>query len=761
MRRGRKATGLIRVHKMAELPEEERHARFFVVDISEEGTEMKKRSELFWILMVLSLMVVPVASIAREATLPEAQRVAENFLRGMIRLGGWGEEKDAFVLDGTEFIGDGRVLGYFFPVSPKGYILVSLLTQLPPLKAFSWENDLDITAEDGPTRLLKDTMGTTIEYLEKIYGSLDKVPEVGIAPESNEKQWDLHLGTGVPLLDTAEAGLFVVGGARVPIWNQNGPFNNSCPMGDGGRTLVGCVATAAAEIMGYWKYPYAGKGSYGYDWDGDDSCGGSTPRVWLSADFSDFYDWNNILWSYSGAHNAAQDAAVAELCYEVGVAFGMDYGHCGSGSNTQDAQYVFPDHFRYANTTGVSWRVSFATADEWFAEIRKEFDNYLPRPIQYRIYRAGWAGHSIVCEGYHRMGPELGGGMYLLMNYGWGGSGNLWYAVDNIYCPDSSHICPTNDQFMVVGIQPPNMRYIAIKGATNNRIYYGSWYDEPSDPGPGIFSEWNVFTGSSTHAPAMVVFKNRQYIVVKGATNNSIYINSKDSMGQWTGWTAISGQTSLTPAIVVFNDRLYFFVKGATNNNIYYRSMSDTGVWDPAWQTVPGFLTDDTPAPVVFQDRLWLFVKGLDNRIYYRALAYIELSTPRWEEASYVFSTGKISAAPAVVKYAGNAKPGLWLFVKGATNNNIYYAVSSPTDPTAWSSWQTLSGQTPTTPSLTVVHSTTPNELHVAVRGLEGGIYTRGYDGATWQNWTTTPGTTSDTPVLNTFYNPYYLYGGQ
>jgi hypothetical protein len=49
------------------------------------------------------------------------------------------------------------------------------------------------------------------------------------------------------------------------LWHQSSPYNDQCPMlvpgQDPQRTLVGCVPTAAAQIMNYWKWPGSGIGS--------------------------------------------------------------------------------------------------------------------------------------------------------------------------------------------------------------------------------------------------------------------------------------------------------------------------------------------------------------------------------------------------------------------------------------------------------------------------------------------------------------------
>jgi hypothetical protein len=205
-------------------------------------------------------------------------------------------------------------------------------------------------------------------------------------------------------------------------WHQNSPYNESCPMGDGGRTVVGCGATAMAQIMAYWKYPSSGSGSRSYTWNGDQSCGGSTPSQTLSATFSDTYDWPNILNSYGGGEAPVYRDAVSELCYEAGIAVRMDYGYCGSSCYFSNVGSAFPTYFRYSNEIDAESRSSYGTADAWFAMLQAELNLY--RPMFYYIY-----SHFIVCDGW-----RISGNNEIHMNYGWGGSATSWYTLDNLYC---------------------------------------------------------------------------------------------------------------------------------------------------------------------------------------------------------------------------------------------------------------------------------------------------------------------------------------
>lgn len=98
-------------------------------------------------------------------------------------------------------------------------------------------------------------------------------------------------------------------------WSQDEPFNALCPMDKSYknmRTPVGCVATAAAQIMKYHGYPAHGIGNKTYI-----TSQGQT----VSADFeAATYDWANMLPDYNGTFTQRQADAVALLSYHVAAA---------------------------------------------------------------------------------------------------------------------------------------------------------------------------------------------------------------------------------------------------------------------------------------------------------------------------------------------------------------------------------------------------------------------------------------------------------
>lgn len=141
----------------------------------------------------------------------------------------------------------------------------------------------------------------------------------------------------------------------------------------------------------------------------------------MSATFSDPYDWLNMPDHCVTGCSPAQEDALAELCYEVGVSIGMNYGKCGSGAYTGAVEYALEDFFRYDPDASFEMR----DVEKMTEEIR-----WL-RPMEFRghDYQDDYRGHAWVIYGYNRgTDPDR----QFKMNLGWGGSGDGWYSCDHI-----------------------------------------------------------------------------------------------------------------------------------------------------------------------------------------------------------------------------------------------------------------------------------------------------------------------------------------
>jgi hypothetical protein len=426
---------------------------------------MLKSIPMIVIILTLALVTFSTANVrAERATSQEMELVCHNWLSYMVyQKGSWAGQSHPHIVAIDEIVEEDIVLARCFSISPGGFVVVPVIKELPPIKAYSERCRLDTNEEGGFAQLLREVLLDRMRLFTRVYGSPDAIqPPTGdvLLGRGHRAEWNRFLKSEEEFKNDLIVGEFdpltEAGPLLTTSWHQYAPYNGLCPTGDVNCIIcpsgkpptfpckVGCVATATAQILKYWNWPPSGTGTHSYWWDGDYSCDGSSPGAWLTADYSDPYDWAHMPDSFDIAYTPEDSVAVAELCYEVGVAFEMMYGVCGSGTWTSMALDVFPTYFRYDPSIDKEDRDQHDAA-EWFAIIQEEIDN--SRPIQYRIDR-----HSIVCDGWR----DTGGLNQYHMNYGWGGSATAWYSIDSLYCywvlPDS--LCPPMDEYLIKNIYP-------------------------------------------------------------------------------------------------------------------------------------------------------------------------------------------------------------------------------------------------------------------------------------------------------------------
>lgn len=268
-------------------------------------------------------------------------------------------------------------------------------------------------------------------------------------------------------------------------WGQGQPYNMYCPQSEGQTSVVGCAATAMAQVMNFYKWPQRAKGSKSYTT--------ATLKLSVSVDFDDAnvpdYDWNNMAdWydhdevhEYGGkwyghtvVNTAAEDEAVALLSYHAGVAVEMDYSPSGSGAYSNS--YV--SNGPMVNIFGYDKRISYVSRnskfagkdDDWEAMLYNELVNR--RPIYYTGHSAD-EGHAFVCDGYQKqVGSDGNIRNYFHINWGWTGISDGYYLVTAFYSNDGTPLYPlsqsiggsgehySNSQAVIVGIRPNNTKYL-------------------------------------------------------------------------------------------------------------------------------------------------------------------------------------------------------------------------------------------------------------------------------------------------------------
>lgn len=273
-------------------------------------------------------------------------------------------------------------------------------------------------------------MKEVLDFYSLSIDSLRKNPEF-VAKRRVAQSWPSYIGNVIvePLLTTQ--------------WNQWAPYNNLCPT----DCPAGCVPTAVAQIMKYWRWP-------------DVTC----DKV-AGEDFSGrTYDWDNMIDNYeTTSYTAEQADAVAHLMADVGKALGTVYNPKGSGTATDFLPLFF--NFKYNKGT---------PCYENLTEVMKAELNQ-SRPMLYSARPFGEGnGHELVVDGYTSNN-------YFHFNYGWGGSYDGFYITAPIYCVNPSivtNIYPQDIDIQKVG----DIKYVFYKNGTAAILgYYPEGIDEDDD----------------------------------------------------------------------------------------------------------------------------------------------------------------------------------------------------------------------------------------------------------------------------------------
>jgi len=123
----------------------------------------------------------------------------------------------------------------------------------------------------------------------------------------------------------------------VPVqWGQGTPFNNNvggqCNNDTGNNKYwAGCVATAVAQIMSYWKHP-ASMNGYSFNW-GELNQYTARPKAYPGAGEKDI-----------DSAPANVKSQLANLFLQIGKEVNMNYGCEGSGAHTENAMSLLIKH---------------------------------------------------------------------------------------------------------------------------------------------------------------------------------------------------------------------------------------------------------------------------------------------------------------------------------------------------------------------------------------------------------------------------------
>lgn len=336
----------------------------------------------------LALLLLPLICHADPITALEARKTAESFFHTSITDNGTKHAPAVITLTSATADETDTLPFYAFNRgSDSGFILVAGDDQMPSVIGYA--DNGHFSYETMPENM-KAYLNAYSEYIDAIQSGavMHKSPEQ-YTPETPV----------APLMSVT--------------WGQDAPYNRLCPTSSyGGNMPTGCVATAMAQVMKYYRYPETGTGFHSY-WRYDGN---------ITVDFSQsHYDWDNMPDSYLGEeYTESQADAVALLMRDLGVAVEMQYTPAASGAYSADIAPAMIEYFGYSSKATEIFRSNTSTT-EWMELIYNQLQT--GHPIIYGASTLQGEGHQFVCDGIDANG-------LLHINWGWDGMSNGYFDIN-------------------------------------------------------------------------------------------------------------------------------------------------------------------------------------------------------------------------------------------------------------------------------------------------------------------------------------------
>ncbi len=264
-------------------------------------------------------------------------------------------------------------------------------------------------------------------------------------------------------------------------WGQNKPYNELCPTMDGKTCLVGCNATAVAQVLYYW-YVQRGVVPHTCPLEAYVSVDSKLPVAAVDSLPSGL--WKTLSPIYDRHSTYKQRRAVAQLMRYVGHSMQVSYDTENSMCNFRRMYAALINRWGMDAQARIVTRRGYS-AREWERLLRNEIE--AGRPVIMEGFQDIYDddGHAFVVDGYDRATSRFH------INMGWGGKSNGLYSLDSIYPPTENKNYIAN-QRAIIGLQP------AMQQRATNHVLTSSmmW-----------LSEDKLFVDYYNYTPDTVVFR--------------------------------------------------------------------------------------------------------------------------------------------------------------------------------------------------------------------------------------------------------------
>lgn len=312
-------------------------------------------------------------------------------------------------------------------------------------------------------------------------------------------------------------------------WGQGYPYNDKTPLVDEKHTPTGCVATALAQILNYYKYPVQGSGA-GYYILGESDA--EIPET-----ISSVYEWGLMKNSYaSGDFSDEEKDAIANLMKEAGLASHMHYDSQNSGAFISSAALGLAYNFSYDSLAIHYCDRSFYNDSEWMDMVYNELSN--GHPILYGGQDENNGGHAFVLDGVDANG-------LVHVNWGWDGNGDGYFDISELNPKVGNTLYQFNlGQEMVFGFRcnptpTADEKYKSLWCTSNNYTI-------------SLKSKLLTLTAENVYNYHFLTFWGTIGVAIESTDNDyskdkyySMTIGSTESASKW-GMTSVSGSKILS-----------------------------------------------------------------------------------------------------------------------------------------------------------------------------------------------------------------------
>lgn len=484
----------------------------------------------------------------------------------------------------------GVELAYIADLIPNGFIAISPDTDIQPIIAYSFDNQLPTEDKSFPLHILKQDMSNRLD-------SLSMTSEY--AKMENNILWEKYLDNSITLFveDVEQWPSNKNTGLLDTTWNQDGLYNDSCPddpntipgkrFADGesggtedGKCLTGCTATAMGQIINYWRFPaniaFTAADDYISSMDPGDGFGERI--IHISAPEASILD-------IGYGNGDPSPSTIADLLFACGVACKANYSDYGTSAALSAAAYY---RFGYASAVEVP-----GNDDSLYYILKDNMKN--AQPAQISIAQC----NGNLCEGYHT--PVVDGyrvsslGEYYHLNFGWGSSlpdsiAECWYSLPELM-PDGYNLVDMGILNISPDSGPVANWYVSSDGDDSNdgtswatakkRIQAAILSAQPGDTisvAAGTYQESIGLRNDITLLGA----GSEKTIIEFGGENVVIYADQIQS-GIISGFTVAYAGTAQYPTIWLGDSSVTItqcIVTGATHSGIYIAGNSNPEIKD-------------------------------------------------------------------------------------------------------------------------------------------------------------------------------------